>query len=413
MQFLWKYIDDLAGKGLDWFNIFTLIFYSTMKFVPLAIPISIMVASIMTFGALAEKNESIALKCSGVSLKQILKPLVFLITILTLISFLFSNHILPYTNLKSISLLWDIRKQKPAVNFNEGEFYDEIDNFSIKINKKKGEILEDIIIYCHEKSGKNKKVFIASSGEMQNENQYLKFILKNGSIYKPGIEKKDIYMPYQKIFFEECVIRIDISVFDFKRSDENLFLRHYAMQNIKQLTSSIDSLQKIIYDDKKIIKQNFTNILFTNKLIYENNYIQNLRKVQSKIFQFKRTDQQRLKMIVKQKIELNRKYTLSLTCIIMLLIGVPIGSIIRKGGIGIPLIASTIIFVIYHVISISCEKLTKKLEISVFEGMWMPNIIFLIIAVFLTYKAKKDSELLLLEYYKIQFDKIKNLFKRK
>ena len=194
-------------------------------------------------------------------------------------------------------------------------------------------------------------------------------------------------MPYQKIFFEEFVIIIDISVFDFKRSDENLFLRHYAMQNIKQLTNSIDSLQKIIYDDKKIIKQNFTNILFTNKLIYENNYIQNLRKVQSKIFQFKRTDKQRLKMIVKQKIELNRKYTLSLTCIIMLLIGVPIGSIIRKGGIGIPLIASTIIFVIYHVISISCEKLTKKLEVSVFEGMWIPNIIFLIIAVFLTYKA--------------------------
>ena len=160
MQFLWKYIDDLAGKGLDWFNIFTLIFYSTMKFVPLAIPISIMVASIMTFGSLAEKNESIALKCYGISLKKILQPLIFLITILTLISFLFSNHILPYTNLKSISLLWDIRKQKPAVNFNEGEFYDEIDNFSIKVNKKKGEILEDIIIYCHEKSGKNKKVFI-------------------------------------------------------------------------------------------------------------------------------------------------------------------------------------------------------------------------------------------------------------
>ena len=402
MQFLWKYIDDLAGKGLDWGNILKLIFYSTMRFVPLAIPISIMVASIMTFGSLAEKNESIALKCSGVSLKMILTPLLKLITILTITSFMFSNYILPYTNLKSISLLWDIRKQKPAVNFNEGEFYDEIDNFSIKINKKKGELLEDIIIYSHEKTGENKKIIIASYGEMKNENKYLKFILKEGKIYKPGIEKKEIHKPYQKILFKEFVMRIDISVFDFKRSDENLFLRHYAMQNINQLETSIDSLQKNIDKQTKSLKEDFKKIYFS----------QNKRQFKSKIYQFKRNISQKNKMIIKQKIELNRKYTLSFTCFIMLLIGVPIGSIVRKGGIGIPLIASTIIFVVYHVVSISFEKLAKKSQISVFEGMWLPNIAFLIIALFLTYKAKKDSELLMLEYYKSKIKAIKDYFAR-
>ena len=181
----------------------------------------------MTFGTLAEKNENIALKCSGISLKMILKPLLKMITLLAVISFLFSNHILPYTNLKSISLLWDIRKQKPAVNFNEGEFYDEIENFSIKINKKKGELLEDIIIYSHEKTGENKKIILASHGKMENENKYLKFTLKEGKIYKPGIEKKEVHKPHQKITFKEFIMRIDISVFDFKKCGSNFsfFLR--------------------------------------------------------------------------------------------------------------------------------------------------------------------------------------------
>ena len=430
MQFLWKYIDDLVGKGLEINIILQLILYAAARFVPLALPIAILIASIMTFGNLGEKNELAALKSSGISLRRTLTPLLFLAIIISYSSFLYSNHIMPVANLKAGTLLWDISKKKPAINIREGEFYNEIDNYSIKVEKKESGTnkLYGIKIYDHTSNQKNDKVIIAESGDMRfvNNGKILELILYNGSSYLEVFDKnRNQKLAHQRINFQKNTIRFDLKKFGWKRSDESIYKNHYSMMSVDQLNKSIDSLEIKLSERKSHFSKSYTDKLnLSIKNTYDSTKVKSkkseietynlaINKVNStkSILKSNSDDlKYRQSIINRHKIEWHRKYSLAFACIILFIIGASLGSIIRKGGFGIPVLISIILFVLYHVLNMIGEKAVKESTLLPFEGMWLSNLIFFPISIFLLYKASMDSSLLDFSYYKQTINNM--IFKR-
>ena len=435
MQFLWKYIDDLVGKGLEWYDIAQLLFYASARLVPLALPISILLSSIMTFGNLAEKYELVAMKSAGVPFLKGMSSLFFFILIISLSSFLFSNFYMPYANLKAGTLLYDIRKQKPALNIKPGMFYNGLEGFSIKIDKKNdnGVDLEGIMIYDHSNKSGNNKVIIAESGSMylsENE-QYFIISLENGhSYYETDAStrrNKNKKRPHQRVAFKKDVLRFDLSGFGMKRSSEDLYRNHYAMQNNRQLIISIDSLNNKITNKAIITKEQLDKRLRTDSTLSKKTYtklkelsilrkskqytsaINSARANKALIENSNRDKDYRETLIIKHLVEWHRKWSLACACFIMFLIGAPLGAIIRKGGFGMPVVVSIFFFILYHVLYMTGEKMVKKGELLALEGMWIANIILFPIGILLSYKASKDSNLLDWSY---TYDKIKNTFIR-
>tara|TARA_B100000900_G_C20592572_1_gene722149 strand:+ start:1868 stop:3187 length:1320 start_codon:yes stop_codon:yes gene_type:complete len=435
MQFLWKYIDDLVGKGLEWFDIAQLLFYASARLVPLALPISVLLSSIMTFGNLEEKYELAAMKSAGVSFRKGMSSLLFFVLIISISSFLFSNYYMPYANLKAGTLLYDIRKQKPALNIKPGMFYNGLEGFSIKINKKNdnGVDLEGIMIYDHNKKGGNNKVIIAERGSMylSDNEKYFIISLENGHSYFEKNTSTRINenekRPHQRVTFKKDVLRFDLSEFGMKRSSENLYRNHYAMMNNRQLLSSIDSLHKKITTkaiktkkqlDKRIgvdstLSKNIYNNVKKLSIVQETKQytaaIKSARTNKGVIENANRDKGYRETLIAKHLVEWHRKWSLAFACIVMFLIGAPLGTIIKKGGFGMPVVVSIFFFIIYHILYITGEKMVKKGELIALEGMWIANTILLPIGIWLSYKATKDSNLLDWSY---TYDKIKNTFIR-
>ena len=410
MQFLWKYIDDLIGKGLDISQVSELMIYSIARFVPLALPIAVLISSVMVLGKLGENYELAALQSSGISLISIMKPIFILIVLISISSFLFSNYVMPIANFKGGSLLYDIKKKKPAINIKEGIFYNDIDGFSIKIGSKDDDVLNDILIYDHKENLGNKKVISAKSGKMKitDDEKYMELYLFDGNSYieieNNNKKKKSIN---RKISFQKDLIRFDLSSFNMKNS-EMLYKGHYAMLNNKQLSYSIDSLNNKLIDKQNLIKVRVSEnykydvsiksdsvILLNNlnnKRIHETainklRILKSVSKSNADDLNYKKT------IIAKHKIEWHRKISLAFACIIMFLIGAPLGSIIRKGGFSVPLLVSILLFVVYYVISITGEKTAKDLSASPFEGMWISNFIFIPISMILISLALRNSSI--------------------
>ena len=410
MQFLWKYIDDLIGKGLDVSQVSELMIYSIARFVPLALPIAVLISSVMVLGKLGENYELAALQSSGISLISIMKPIFILIVLISISSFLFSNYVMPIANFKGGSLLYDIKKKKPAINIKEGIFYNDIDGFSIKIGSKDDDVLNDILIYDHKENLGNKKVISAKSGKMKitDDEKYMELYLFDGNSYieieNNNKKKKSIN---RKISFQKDLIRFDLSSFNMKNS-EMLYKGHYAMLNNKQLSYSIDSLNNKLIDKQNLIKVRVSEnykydvssksdsvILLNNlnnKRIHETainklRILKSVSKSNADDLNYKKT------IIAKHKIEWHRKISLAFACIIMFLIGAPLGSIIRKGGFSVPLLVSILLFVVYYVISITGEKTAKDLSASPLEGMWISNFIFIPISMILISLALRNSSI--------------------
>tara|TARA_B100000767_G_C19754943_1_gene532526 strand:- start:259 stop:1647 length:1389 start_codon:yes stop_codon:yes gene_type:complete len=414
MQFLWKYIDDLVGKGLDFSQIFELIFYASARFVPLALPIAMLLSSVMVFGKLGENYELTALKASGISLVRILYPLTILVIIISYSSFLFSNYVMPIANLKNGSMIYDIQKKKPALNIKEGIFYKDIEGYSIKVDEKHsdGKSLKDIIIYDHTAKKGNDKVIIAESGIMQltKDQKFLELILYNGHSYIDiAKKKKKEKNPYRITHFDEDLIRFNLSSFSTMNNSEKLYKGHYAMLSNKQLTISIDSLNRKLKEKTKAFTNNIKNKYNSKNKIckeFDLNYL-NIKMQKKKhdiainklmtIKSFVKSNNDDLEyrkiIITKHKIEWNRKISLAVACLILFLIGSSMGAIIRKGGFGLPVLISVLFFIIFHVLNMIGEKSAKDLIISAFKGIWLANIVFLPIAIFLVNKAKNDSPL--------------------
>ena len=414
MQFLWKYIDDLVGKGLEFTQIAELIFYASARFVPIALPIAMLLSSVMVFGKLGENYELAALKASGISLTRILFPVSIFVIIISYSSFLFSNYVMPIANLKNGSMIYDIQKKKPALNIKEGIFYKDIEGFSIKVTEKDadGKTLKNIIIYDHTENNINNKVIIAESGIMQltKDEQFLEIILYNGHSYIDiSKNSKNDKEAFRTTHFKENLIRFNLSSFSSMNNSEDLYKGHYAMLSNKQLDIAIDSLNQKFMTRKNNFAKNIKS-KYNSKLELDSLYIldgldlinrrkqfniaiSKLNSLKSIAKSNKNDLEYRNIIITKHEIEWHRKISLATACLLLFFIGSSMGAIIRKGGFGYPVLISVFFFIFYHVLSMIGEKSAKDLSMHAYEGMWLANIVFLPIALFLVYKAKNDSKL--------------------
>jgi lipopolysaccharide export system permease protein len=457
LQFLWMYVDELAGKGLDFKVVSELLYHFSMTFVPTALPLAILLASLMTFGNMGEFSELSALKSSGISLQRIMLPLIILIGFIAVISFFFSNNVLPYSTAKARTLLYDIRRKKPDINIQSGTFYNGVPDFSIKITTKEPVTnrLNNLIIYDHREKRGNTSVTLADSGYMKAtpDGTGLIMILYNGYSFN---EMQDKNMspaarryPSRKDYFKEETIVIPLTGFDLERSENGLFKSNSAMLNISQLTFYIDSLnmrhnerinnQVKEFDNTKIYTQLntikkfdgqrantdsaaryrkfdaravFDTLSVSDKNIVLARAIANVKDGASYLAEKNETMHWEVKVIKRYEAEWNRKLTMSLACLVFFFIGAPLGAIIRKGGLGTPSVISIFFFVVYYVLSISGQKLVEEDVVGTFAGMWAATYILLPIGIFLTYKATTDSVIMNIDTYLVFLKKIKDYLYR-
>jgi lipopolysaccharide export system permease protein len=450
MQFFWLYIDDFVGKGLGVGIILEFIWYQGAVLVPLALPLAILLSSLMTFGNLGESFELVAIKASGISLLRFMRPL-FIVTIFICgIAFLFSNYMIPVANLKSRTLLADIVYAKPAFDLKEGVFYDKIPNFAIKIGKKEpnDSVIRDVIVY-EQTNPVQDNFIIAKSGVMRvtKDKRYLEFNLLDGWRYQ---EKTDnTYSPhteYVRLGFKEYKKQFDLSTLGFRdRTADSVNKNNERVLSMRQLDKAIDSLAKENNVARVQLEKNMFSSLKFTKLIDSAWGKQTLNdtgaRKKAKTFSEWLPDSARFNVIQrtsgqinslrvsveslatnlkekerilrKHKIEWHRKIALSLACLVLFLVGAPLGSIIRKGGLGTPLIFAIIFFMVFYFSSTMGEKFAKENTMSPFFGMWLATFILVPIGLFLTYKAMRDSQLFNKEAYHRFIKKVKNYSRRK
>jgi lipopolysaccharide export system permease protein len=448
MQFLWKYIDDLVGKGLEWYIIGELLFYSSATFVPLALPLAVLLSSIMTMGAMGEHYELVAFKSAGISLNKIMWPLVVISGILVLAAFYFSNNVLPVANLKSLSLLYDVRHHRPAFNIMEGVYYKGIDNFVIRVSEKDadGQTLRDIKIYDHSGHKGNVNLTTAEWGTMAvtPDKRHLLLSLYNGVNYQEtGENPMDPSKPFQRTYFTEQVRKFDLSSFDLRRTDEDLFKSNFRMLNLHQLVYYEDSLSR----DLQQRKENYIRSYMARFTFYSRvdstaleavpadetawfnpeeldterqarmssiiNQAMGLVRTNKDHSQFAHEDfRNRTRNLARYQIEFHRKFTLSFACMVLFMIGAPLGAIIRKGGFGLPMVVSVLFFVVFHVVSITGEKFAREGVLEAWQGMWIAPALLMPVGIILIVKATTDSSLLDMESYTKRFDKLSGLFRR-
>ena len=450
------YVDELAGKGLDFKILSELLYHFSLTFVPTALPLAILLASLMTFGNMGEFSELTALKASGIPLQRIMLPLFVLVGFIAIVSFFFSNNVLPYSTDKARTLLWDIRRKKPDINIQAGTFYNGVPDFSIKIGTKDPVTnrLDNLIIYDHRERRGNTSVILADSGYMKTtpDGTGLIMILYNGYSFNE-LEEKNVSgterkFPSRYDYFKEQSIAISLTGFDLERSEEGLFKSSAAMMNISQLTFFIDSLNQRLEQKRKIEFREFnlTKIYIARNYIPKNSdskkpdslalkmfnttalydslttsdkrivllrAIENLKEGNSFMVQNNESALYEIKGIRRYQVEWHKKLTLSFACIVFFFIGAPLGAIIRKGGLGTPSVISIFFFVVFYVISISGQKLVEEAVVGTFAGMWAASYILLPIGIFLTYKATTDSVIMNIDTYLVFLVKAKNYLLRK
>lgn len=431
MQFLWKYVDDLMGKGLDYTVIAELLFYASANLVPMALPLAILLSSIMTFGALAENSELTALKSSGMSLFKIMFPLIVIVFGFSSIALFFSNNVWPAANLKMTALIFDIQQQKPALNIKENSIYRGIEGYAIRVDEKNDETSEMVGVRVNDHTEKYAKRTIKSKGGLMTQSddkRYLFLTLDDGVIYEEmntKVATANNSFPMQKTYFEEARFKFDLSAFQLQRTDEQLWSEDYEMLNLSQLNLMLDSMNGKrnfkITEYEAFLANNFTLLhtpptaslttYETRNSFYETlDYITKQQVLSNTINQVKSTKtfiSNRINdmNIIKEKeyrygVEWHRKFTLSFGCLVMFFIGAPLGAIIKRGGLGLPVVFSVIFFVIYYILSISGEKMATAVAVKPVWGMWLSAFVLFPIGVFLTYKAATDSALFDREAYK-------------
>ena len=454
LQFLWKWVDEFVGKGLEWDVLTRLLFYASTTFVPMALPLAILLSSIMTFGNLGEHYELVAIKASGISLRKAMKPLVILSIFISIGAFLFSNYVLPVTNLKFGALLYDVRQKKMTFNLSEGIFYHGLENYVIRVDKKDKDdkTIYGVLIYNHKSHLGNVEVVAAKKGTMEltPDSKKVVFTLYDGYNYKEITNQRQyrITRPFEFMKFKKQVLVFDLSAFQLNKTNEDLFKNHYTMLNIRQLNYSIDSLSRLLSHrqedyqasvikklklvglakpdnekhsgkEKKSVREETGKIDITalfpdsvlNKAVLEDHPVladyviadklkvlyhalKSVRNLKESSLFFKREHDSREQLITKHEVIWHQKFKLSIACLLFFFVGAPLGAIIRKGGLGMPVVMSVFIFVIYHVISMTAEKAVKTGEMNVVMGIWLSTAIILPLGLFLTWKATTDAPLL-------------------
>ncbi len=441
MQFTWKYIDDLMGKGLGAGVITELMFYVSASLIPLALPLAILLSSIMTFGNLAENNELTALKSSGLSLLRIMRPLIVVVFGIATVTFFFSNYVIPVANLKWHSLIFDIQETKVSVLITPGSYSHGIDGYAIKVEKGEDNSFTGITIHDFTSPQIFKTVKADSGTIYKSENgNYLLFRLINGKVIEElnaqapvftssnqPIPKSGSFRPARTTLFSEATYKMDLMGFKLNKTDEELFKDNYEMLNVFQLDEARDSLQR--ESDKQL--KNYTLARKTERPYFNarffqlqsklrpNRPIEKLQAIPEKVIKLSdleknekaaayntalsnlRIMNQNLegqKMMVKLNnqnankflLEFNRKFALSGAIIVLFFVGAPLGAIVRKGGFGAPVVIAALLFMVYFVLFSIGENLANSDALSPFWGMWMPTLVLAPIAVVLMTAAAND-----------------------
>jgi len=465
MQFLWLYISDLVGKGLELSVVLEFLLYSSANLVKMALPLAILLASIMTFGSLGENYELSAMKSAGISLPRIMTPMIIVSIVLGVGLFFFSNNVIPPLNLKMQALYYDISNKQPQMLIKTGVFNEGIPDFRIKVISKNpnNNMMYDFMIYDHREKRGNPKVTLADSGtiELTPSMKFLVITLYGGKTYEEIPENKSMEKtrPEHHTYFSKQIFNLELADTTFGGTPPELFKHSYQSKNVAELEYSSDSLSAGLYLKKKRFKDELKyNRYFKYKRKIEKNdslpakksdvhellesyklkvvtnldslFNESSEQVRSQIMNnavlqaeqnrkfinssFATIDE-RQKNIFKHKIAWHEKFTLPIACLIFFFVGAPLGAIIRKGGFGLPFLVSIVFFLVYYVISILGKNLVEEGVLLAWQGMWLSTMLTLPLGIFFTYKAATDSALFdlstLIEFFKRPFSILKKRFR--
>ena len=473
MQTIWKYLEDLVGKGLEISVIFEFIFYFAIHLIPMALPLAILLSSIMVFGNMAERYELVAIKSAGVSLLRAMRPMFVISILMSVGAFYTANDLIPKANLSWGALLYDVTQKKPAMNIVDNVFFKDIDGYAIRVGKKHddNQTIEDVIIYVDDrKNTGNNNILIAKRGKMtvSDDKQFMTLYLEEGKRYQELVNDPNYKKtrPHNTMEFETYNLTIDLSELAFNRTDKERFSEDQRMMNVDELSIRIDSLTRYITKRQKnlhnyiepyfhsasdtlevtensvedrlaaLLKQIETSRKIIKEVKMEeavsapgnskSSLLSRTKPVPSEIDTATRTlneetiekalqnvsnvkrissnniedSSSQRELRAKYLVEWHRKFTLAISCILLFFIGAPLGAIIKKGGFGLPLVVSLLLFILYYVLGIFGEKLVKQGALEPVIGMWLGLIVFFTLAIFLTYKSSRDSQLFDADAYK-------------
>lgn len=440
MQFFWLWIDDIVGKGFDFFTIMRLVGAVAATIVPLALPLSLLLSSIMTFGNLGESFELVAIKSAGISLLRFMRPLFIVAVLISGVAFLFENNIIPYANLKLDAMKWDMVATKPAFDIKEGVFYNKLEGYVIKLGKKDKDdsTIHDVVIY-ERNYGLQDNLMTAESGIMRvtPDKRFMEFKLRNGWRYTENGNRYNQNTEFIRVGFKEYKKLFDLSSFRMNKTDDSLFQYSPKMLSVRQLNHAIDSIGNVDsffytraerelrsslgfvkYKDSLWRQKPLNDTTVTafadmiprlNRISVYDRSLSEINNVKTSAGLLSSDYKDRIDSLRRHWIEWNRKFTLSVACLVLFMIGAPLGSIIRKGGLGTPLIFAIVFFVLFHLLNTFGEKAAKSGAITVFSGMWLSTIVLIPIGAFLTVKAMRDSQLFNQEAYYRVFKRVRQL----
>ena len=444
LQFFWLWIDDFVGKDIDGILILRLILYLSATLVPLALPLAVLLSSIMTFGSLGETFELVAIKSAGIGLIRFMRPLMIVAILLSGLSFLFNNYVMPVANLKMRTLQTDLVNAKPAFDLKEGMFYKTIPSYAIKVGKKEKDdsTLRDVIIY-ENVGGLQDNFIVAEKGIMKisPNKQFLEFILKDGWWYQEDGQRADGATKYIRLGFKEYKKVLDMSSLALSITSDSIYKDRYEMLSVRQLNVFIDSLEKTRNSFDKRVRNDLSPYLGFSKYLDSGwadvkappvkpgtkfkdllpdsartdvmsgsesyaNSIKSTMDIASADYENKRKE---LRLYL---IEWHSKYSMSIAVLVLFLIGAPLGSIVRKGGVGAPVVFAVIFFVVFFLLNNFGRKFVKQDVMLPIVGIWLATMVLLPIGFFLIYKAMHDSQILNKEFYSRLFRKIRGLFRK-
>lgn len=449
MQFVWLHVRDLVGKGVGLSVLAEFFVYAVASVVPLALPLAVLLSSLMTFGNLGEQVELTAMKAAGISLFRIMRPLVVAVMIICVGAFYFSNNILPVSQVKLWTLIFSLRQKSPELDIPEGEFYDGIHGYHIYVrhkNPRRG-MLYDMMIYDYSKGFRDATVMLADSGKivMSDDKHYLMLHLFSGESFENLNRKQQRAtgttknIPYRREQFAEKQILIDFDS-DLNRFDESLLADQHVSKDTRQLLQSIDSVNALskekgdeqskqmlesryfgrehqtLASQEKLAERHartveqakqagidwhdqynpdslFASMTYSEKERTLTVALERARAQRDQIDYNAVVLDDYQRYIRRHEVELHRKFTLAFACLIFFFIGAPFGAIIRKGGLGMPVVVSVVMFIIYYIIDNTGYKMAREALWPAWAGMWLSSFVLLPIGVFLTYKAATDSAL--------------------
>ena len=458
MRLLMFYIEEFVSKDLDLATFGRLLFYFALLTVPTALPLAVLLSSLMTFGNLGEFFELTALKSAGISLTRAMRPLLFVAVCISAFSFWFNNVVSPWANLKGYSLLYDIKTAKATLNLKEGIFYNDLPGYSIKVDEKvkpakesgKGDLLKGLVIYKHPTNGietGNREIILADSGRMYTDKDrtYLVFQLFNGNDYQEYSDNSTVSYAsdgtlnkgaqFIRNGFRDYRLVISLESFGIKRTDENQFEYHEYMKNLKELTNLTDSLRKDYKNTSLNVastSRQYFNYQFKadataeKKPVTDGKWVDSLLRkqttarpefVQAAISQAQNmltyatsnvsylTEKE--KTVWRYQLETHHKFTQSVSIFVMFLIGASMGAIIKKGGFGVPVLVSIVFFIFLYVLTLTGDKYAKDGLIWVPLGAWLANIVLFPVGLFLMQRARNDSRLFDNDVYIIAWERLK------